>query len=89
MKQSRSDHISVRTAASTIANKKLFASTSECYVNKLLFMKFPSSWRAYSGENVISKRLSIAIVYGSGSMEGLTVGLIAMDGDFKNLLSTP
>jgi hypothetical protein len=51
-------------------------------------MKFPSSWRAYSGENVILKRLSIATVYGSGSMKGLTVGLIAMDGDFKNFSST-
>jgi hypothetical protein len=50
-------------------------------------MKFPSSWRAYLGENVISKRLSIATIYGSGSMEGLNVGLIAMGGDFKILSS--
>jgi hypothetical protein len=78
MKQSRSDHLSVRTAASTFANKKLLARTSECYANKLLFMKFPSSWRAYLGENVISERLSIATIYGSGSMGWLTVGLIAI-----------
>jgi hypothetical protein len=35
------------------------------------------------GENVISKRLSVATIYGSGSMERLTVGLIAINGDFK------
>jgi len=28
-------------------------------------------------------------VYGSGSMEGLTVGLTAIDGDFKNFSSKP
>ena len=89
IKQSRSDHLSVRTAASTIANKKLLVRTSECYANKLLFMTFPSSWRAYSGENVMSKSLSIATIYGSGSMEGLTVGLIAIEGDFKHFSSKP
>jgi hypothetical protein len=52
-------------------------------------MKFSSSWCAQSGENVISKRLSIATIYGSESMEGVTVGLIAIDGDFKNFSSKP